>query len=79
MSCCGSSRHQVANPSGPTGASPPPRGRAVRPLEYVGATALTTLGPATGRIYRFTAPGARLSVDPRDWASLARLAQLRPV
>jgi len=79
MSCCGNHRRTATTategvrPDG--GASP--RQLRVRPLEYTGATALTVLGPATGRIYRFRAPGARLAVDPRDWAALARLPSLR--
>lgn len=90
MSCCGQNRQRasasattVATATATVGA-----GRAgafvsrhrptLRPLEYIGTTGLTVLGPATGRRYRFAAPGVRLAVDPRDWAGLARLAVLRP-
>jgi hypothetical protein len=49
-----------------------------RPLfEYVGPTALTVFGPASGRRYRFGGPGATLAVDPRDHAALHAVPQLR--
>jgi hypothetical protein len=48
-------------------------------LEYVGRTAMTVIGPMTGRRYRFDRPGARLAVDARDHASLTRIANLRQV
>jgi hypothetical protein len=48
-------------------------------LEYVGRTAMTVIGPMTGRHYRFDRPGARLAVDGRDHASLTRIAKLRQV
>ena len=80
MSCCGQSRARAAAMAGGSrvGTVPPARRPTLRPLEYVGPTAFTVLGPATGRTYRFPAPGARLAVDPRDWAALARLPHLRP-
>jgi hypothetical protein len=34
-------------------------------------------GPVTRRLYRFSAPGAVLTVDVRDAPSLARVPQLR--
>ncbi len=79
MSCCGKNRLAASTPpeSMSSGSDPSPRRARVRPLEYVGSTALTALGPATGRIYRFPTPGARVSVDPRDWSALARLPSLR--
>jgi hypothetical protein len=46
---------------------------------YQGRTALTVTGPATGMVYRFAAPGARVRVDPRDAAALRRIAVLRAV
>lgn len=49
-----------------------------KPLfEYVGTTALTVIGPASGRRYRFERPGARVIVDPRDRAALEAVPQLR--
>lgn len=46
-------------------------------FEYVGVTALTVFGPASGRRYRFERPGAALAVDPRDHAALQAVPQLR--
>jgi hypothetical protein len=37
------------------------------------------VGPATGRTYRFAAPGARLEVDLRDRPGLATVPKLREV
>ncbi len=48
-------------------------------FEYVGRTALTAIGGATGRRYRFEGPGARVVVDPRDRPSLAQVPTLRQV
>lgn len=48
-------------------------------FEYVGRTGLTVVGPATGRRYRFDAPGARVAVDPRDRPALAKIPNLREV
>jgi hypothetical protein len=48
-------------------------------FEYVGATAMTVTGGATGRTYRFEQPGARLAVDPADEPSLRRVPNLRVV
>ena len=52
-----------------------PRQRTV--FEYVGATALMVVGPATGRCYRFDRPGAKLTVDLRDRSTLANISSLR--
>ena len=51
------------------------RQRAV--FEYVGATALMVVGPATGRCYRFDRPGAKVIVDLRDRPTLASIGSLR--
>ena len=45
-------------------------------FEYVGHTALTLVGPASGQRYRFT-PGAIVAVDPRDRPVLAAIPLLR--
>jgi hypothetical protein len=45
--------------------------------EYVGATALTVIGPGSGLRYRFDRPGAALAVDPRDRAALDAVPLLR--
>jgi hypothetical protein len=48
-------------------------------FQYIGETALTALGLATGRQYRFAHPGAILQVDARDRASLSGIPNLRQV
>jgi hypothetical protein len=79
MGCCGRSRQALGAILGP----PPPAGPGAMPrrtsieFEYVGATALTVTGPASGRRYRFESPGARLVVDSRDRPGLARVPKLR--
>jgi hypothetical protein len=35
-------------------------------FEYVGRTALTAVGPVSGKRYRFDHPGAVIVVDSRD-------------
>ncbi len=72
MSCCGSHRQTASTiPSQTTAAIHAPV------LIYMGATALSILGPATGRAYRFPISGARVRVDPRDAAGLVRHPALR--
>ncbi len=46
-------------------------------FEYTGTTALTVIGPYTGRRYRFNRPGARLTVDGRDAFALVHVPVLR--
>ena len=46
-------------------------------FEYIGRTALTAIGPVTGRRYRFGVPGARVTVDLRDRPALASVPHLR--
>lgn len=48
-------------------------------FEYVGTTALTVFGPVSGAPYRFSNPGSRVRVDPRDRQSLAGVPVLRLV
>jgi hypothetical protein len=86
MSCCGKSREQMR-----PGIQSRPIAREVRRssfsqnldvrpsvvFEYIGKTALTAIGPVSGRHYRFERPGATLEVDPRDSASLAAVPKLR--
>jgi hypothetical protein len=48
-------------------------------FEYSGGHSITVVGQGTGYRYRFVGFGARLSVDPRDYASLAIVPQLREV
>ena len=55
----------------------PPSKQPVALFEYVGKTALTAIGPVSGRHYRFSHPGAVVEVDLRDSTSLAALPNLR--
>jgi hypothetical protein len=48
-------------------------------MKYIGRTALTVVGPATGVRYRFEGPGALVPVDARDRASLLQVPGLRLV
>ena len=76
MSCCGGSRAQVGIRV--TGSEAPlPPGTVT--FEYIGRTALTAIGGATGKQYRFEEPGVRLVVDWRDRASLDQLPMLKQV
>jgi len=43
---------------------------------YLGGSSRVVIGPATGVIYRFNHPGARLPIDPRDAAAMLKLAAL---
>jgi hypothetical protein len=86
MSCCGKKREQMrpAIQHRPVNLSTsqvalrrPPVDQRVATFEYLGKTALTAIGPVSGRHYRFSHPGALLEVDPRDSASLATVPNLR--
>jgi hypothetical protein len=89
MACCGQARAQVSKQllvthqtENPTGAAGMQTSRAQVPgsnFQYVGKTALTALGLATGRQYRFPYPGAILQVDARDQPSLSSIPNLRQV
>ena len=68
--CCGRTRSISANPR----LQPPARGVE---FAYLGRTALTVAGPATGAVYRFSSPGARLRVDGRDAPAMQKIAVLR--
>jgi len=48
-------------------------------FEYVGAGALTVVGPVTGKAYRFVGYGARLEVDVRDRLSIRGVPHLREI
>jgi hypothetical protein len=48
-------------------------------FEYVGPTALTVIGPVTGKSYRFARHGARVEVDLKDRRSVAAVPTLRQI
>lgn len=87
MACCGQRRQQirqqlsvqrVSSPALP-GDSDRPRTHQSAVFQYVGKTALTAVGSATGQHYRFSHPMAIVEVDPRDRASLATVPNLRQI
>ncbi len=86
MSCCGQMRaqqrktssafvHELAAPRTSVGRFP--MGRAY--FEYIGLTAITVVGNATGWQYRFATPRVAVVVDARDRWSLAQVPLLREV
>jgi len=86
MSCCGrksSAPRSAPAPSSPSPSVPPPVAGSVRRsgafFRYVGRTALTVTGPATGRTYRFDRPGVVVGVDVRDAAHVAGIPTLQRV
>lgn len=86
MSCCGNQRTQLQATRRPSyslasnifPATAPAR-RYVVCFEYIGKTALTVIGGATGQRYRFGRPCARVIVDPRDRPSLSAVPNLLEV
>ena len=82
MACCGTIRARSfgvgTRPAASVSAAAGPRRYSVQ-FEYVGSTALTAIGPVSGKRYRFDHPGAVLTVDPRDRPGLAAVPKLRAV
>jgi len=72
MSCCGKGRLQAV---GGRERAPSTGLRAV--VEYTGTTSMVVISPMTGRRYQFSAPGARLEIDPRDRPYLMGIPHLR--
>lgn len=70
MSCCGQGRRSHERMSGQAyergeiTRTAPPAGSVF--FEYVGGTAMTVVGPVTGRRYRFGWPGAQVAIDEQD-------------
>jgi hypothetical protein len=78
MGCCGKNRGAPPTPTrGAPLSAATVRAPRVHYFEYVGATALTALGPVTGRRYRFARHGALVPVDERDAPSMAGVPSLR--
>ena len=46
-------------------------------VRYEGMTAMTVIGPVSGRVYRFSNPGSRVQPDPRDLSGLATISKLK--
>jgi hypothetical protein len=71
--------HQGRQPVARVVQAPAP---AIRPrnsvayFEYAGKTALTIIGPVSGAIYRFPAPGSRAAIDFHDSKGLATVPHL---
>jgi hypothetical protein len=84
MSCCGSQRQSLQRPPvrapGPnveaSSLAASPQQAAVWFI-YTGPAAITVIGGATGRHYRFAQTGARVPVDSRDALTVRRIATLR--
>ena len=87
MSCCGNKRAAAVAAIRSGSESSATRHASVTAMnttrgtqfEYNGGHSITVVGQGTGYQYRFVGFGARLSVDPRDYASLAIVPQLREV
>lgn len=84
MSCCGNSRKQYQAPAQNLAAMPstePEPAQMQEPVyyEYIGATAISVRGSATGNIYRFREFGTRVAVDARDIATLDTVPNVRRV
>jgi hypothetical protein len=86
MSCCGQKRDQLrrsipivqtSHPAKPRGFSEQFVRHQSISFQYIGKTALTAVGPISGRHYRFSHSGAIVEVDPRDAPSLAGIPTLR--
>ena len=89
--CCGKSKTTfgwgiASQPQGRPIATRPALKAPIAPMQpsgstmkYIGRTALTVVGPATGVRYRFEGPGALVPVDARDRASLLQVPGLRLV
>ena len=76
MSCCGKARMQAGIQVTRQDAVATP-GTVI--FEYIGRTALSAVGPASGLQYHFAQPGTRLTVDGRDRDSLDLLPMLKQV
>jgi hypothetical protein len=84
MSCCGKKREEatLASTVRQVSSSTEARASVLTPyghtvFEYIGKTAMTTIGPLSGRRYRFGYPGALLEVDSRDSQALESIPNLR--
>lgn len=78
MACCGKNRWTppIETNEAPTVSYTPPA-PTFQNFVYVGNTALTAIGVATGRHYRFAATGSVVAVDLRDAPSMTGVPNLR--
>jgi hypothetical protein len=51
----------------------------VASVRYTGPASVVTVGPVSGRQYRFSRTGATVQIDARDKAALMRIPHLRQV
>jgi hypothetical protein len=70
---------QANNPVKAAGFAESPGRQQSTAFQYLGKTALTAVGPVSGRHYRFSQPGAIVEVDFRDRGALATVPNLRQV
>ena len=75
MSCCGGLRRGTIHR--PSNANAGGSANATLGIEYTGASALSVIGPATGRGYHFAQRGCRLDVSVRDAPGLLAIASLK--
>jgi hypothetical protein len=79
--CCGRNRDQaLSNANVQTAVARPQTfasGMAGIPAQYLGTTAMTVLGPVSGKVYRFDRPGAQVDLDRRDLSALAAVPKLK--
>jgi len=82
MSCCGKST-TTASPRASLRAGPSwPTNGGVPRTAYVrctGRSTVVTVGPVSGKMYRFPSSGQIVEVDARDAMSLARVPHLQTV
>ena len=79
--CCGND-YQVSAEVTKSAAVAPRLYKSASPIvvfEYKGRAPMTVAGSHTGRLYRFSGPGARAIVDSRDAARLRAMPRLKAI
>lgn len=79
MACCGQRRAMAAGSGAVVQANRPRAVSHSALYEYTGATGMSVTGSGSGTKYRFSHPGSKLQIDPRDIAAMAGLPNLRRV
>ena len=79
MACCGQDRAMASSGGRAVEARGTEPGSRSVLYQYTGATAMTINGPISGQQYRFSTPGSRLGIDPRDAESFAGVPNLRRI